>query len=541
MENPCRPSALRPWVFVRPKELNMAPSKKPEQKTGTFFPVDPKGERSTTYTGKEAIAAALRGAGEPSTADSIAKVREHFHAAQMHRVSHLSPHAHQLTPDDGSTKDHASPAASWPQVSNAKWRFGYNNHYMSLVRASCGSPEAALGSAKAGLAWMYDNFEHVDAEGSAPRKFKDMLAAEKGSYTTGVVKGAPKAKGSLPFVVPYDGGWSPSRAQPPPMPRSGKTGDAIKALAGKWVGNGIIEPDAGVALNWTVDYFDSGKNLNDCYFVLIGAGSAMGPCSKLLEMGGNVVAIDIPGKWGERAAATWTRLFGLAAASPGGSLIYPIDPANAALDPAERTAGADLMAEPGKIANWLVQWQSTLPKGAKVCVGNYTYLDGDLHVKLALCADACIAALQKARPETAVAFLCTPTDIHACTRASHSAAKVAAAFWHKGWAFEAFVKLASLGKWLVPNALKPVPTQGGSEPLFLVDGLSVAQGPNYALAKRMQVRRFEHAFTHPPSRAPAPHLLTPGLGCTLACFGHTSRIAGSTGAPWWPSRRVAGP
>jgi hypothetical protein len=52
----------------------MAPAKKAEQKTGTFFPLDPKGERSTTYTGKEVIAAALRGAGEPMTADQVAKV-----------------------------------------------------------------------------------------------------------------------------------------------------------------------------------------------------------------------------------------------------------------------------------------------------------------------------------------------------------------------------------------------------------------------------------------------------------------------------------
>ena len=42
---------------------------------------------------------------------------------------------------------------------------------------------------------------------------------------------------------------------------------------------------------------------------------------------------------------------------------------------------------------------------------------GELHVKLALCADACIDALIKAaakdkRPTPTVAFLCTPTDVH---------------------------------------------------------------------------------------------------------------------------------
>merc|ERR1711965_567355 len=62
------------------------------------------------------------------------------------------------------------------------------------------------------------------------------------------------------------------------------------------------------------------------------------------------------------------------------------------------SSGCDLMKQPGEIANWLVEWQKTLPKSAKVVIGNYTYLDGDLHVKLALCADYVIQRLRKAHP-----------------------------------------------------------------------------------------------------------------------------------------------
>ena len=57
--------------------------------------------------------------------------------------------------------------------------------------------------------------------------------------------------------------------------------------------------EAAEAIHWTVDYFGSGKDLSKCYFVLIGAGSAMGPFSKLLAHGANVVALDIPGSWGK--------------------------------------------------------------------------------------------------------------------------------------------------------------------------------------------------------------------------------------------------
>ena len=61
------------------------------------------------------------------------------------------------------------------KLSNKKWRFGYNKSYMTLVKASCRSPEAALKSAKEGLKYMYDNFEHSNHEHEMPVKFSQML------------------------------------------------------------------------------------------------------------------------------------------------------------------------------------------------------------------------------------------------------------------------------------------------------------------------------------------------------------------------------
>jgi hypothetical protein len=46
------------------------------------------------------------------------------------------------------------------------------------------------------------------------------------------------------------------------------------------------------------------------------------------------------------------------------------------------------------------------------------------------------------------------------------------------------MKLLSQGKFLRKNVRKPVPGEGGD--FFLVNGVSVAQGPNYILAKRLQ-------------------------------------------------------
>ena len=123
-------------------------------------------------------------------------------------------------------------------------------------------------------------------------------------------------------------------------------------------------------------------------------------------------------------------------------------------------------------------------KSAKVVIGNYTYLDGDL-VKLALCADYCIQKLRKARPSTVVAFLCTPTDIHVCSDAADAAARANYGSGFGSLGLEKVANLLSGGKFLQPNFSKPVVADNGKK-FKLCDGLSVAQGPNYALAKRMQ-------------------------------------------------------
>lgn len=107
------------------------------------------------------------------------------------------------------------------------------------------------------------------------------------------------------------------------------------------------------------------------------------------------------------------------------------------------------MKQPAEIANWLVEWQASLPSSAKVFIGNYTYLDGDLHVKLALCADYCISRLRQARPSTGVAFLCTPTDIHVRTDASDSASRANYGLGLGSFGLEKLANLLSGGKFLV--------------------------------------------------------------------------------------------
>eukprot|EP00605_Chrysophyceae_sp_TOSAG23-4_P001425 GSChrysophyteH1.ASY1.ANO1.1553.1 assembled CDS len=209
----------------------------------------------------------------------------------------------------------------------------------------------------------------------------------------------------------------------------------------------------------------SGSALKD----QVEAWAPMGPYAKLLEHGACVICIDIPGKWGERPAAMWKRLIDIARKSSG-SIIFPISGCTQKSckddDALIAAAGCNLMEAPAQILNWLCQ-QADETNGP---IGLCTHYKG-----------------------TQVAFLCTPTDIHVINDEAHKDA-VANYGWHPGRVVEAFFNLVSFGKFLQKNACAPLKTNDPNKTLKIVDGLSVAQGPNYALAKRLQHWRAMIAY-----------------------------------------------
>lgn len=424
----------------------MPAAKKPE--SGLCFPVDAKGGRSTTDAGKAILAAAFRGAGSEGEKYAVAVEKE------------------------------------------KKFRFQYQKHYMKLVRLACSDPEISLNIARAGSEYMHNNFKFIDPKTKVEEKFSDYMAAasSKGTFHVGRIQGSG-AKGGSPLTVPYKDKML--------------SGERLKAQLAKWMQYGTIESDAAMAISAIAE----GKlDLSGQHFVLIGAGSAMGPFYKLLEHGATVVCIDIPGMWGERPQGMWKRLIDAAKSSPGEILIPLSRPQSECATEADllQAVGCNLTEQPAQILNFL----KDVAPGKALTVGNYTYLDGDLHVKLSLAADAIIKALCAQRKNTSVAFLCTPTDIHVINDASHAAATANYGF-HPGRLLEGLINVLSMGKFLQKNALKPVPTADGNS-LKLVDGLSVAQGPNYALAKRLQHWRAQLCFQagHTVSSNVAPSTAT---------------------------------
>jgi hypothetical protein len=144
--------------------------------------------------------------------------------------------------------------------------------------------------------------------------------------------------------------------------------------------------------------------------------------------------------------------------------------------------GCDLITRAPEIASWLATIASGAPTSAaeflasngqtqRLVVGSYAYLDGANFVRIAVAMDAIAAKLLADRPNTAVAYLCTPTDAHLRPAV---AALAAARNWR--------------GKpgWQTLLAIWPGLPKNFSRTSDVVNCIVPQQGPNYILAKRIQ-------------------------------------------------------
>ena len=339
------------------------------------------------------------------------------------------------------------------------WRFGYLKHLIGLVEEQCKSPDSALKVANAGMEKAYDTFQFVEADGSTVTLRQAMSKPAAEQFSTGFVQGLASAPSKV-LEVPY----------------KGKTlsGEALKSQVRKWVEYGTIEQSAGdaiIACSDNPSYLDLSKH----HFVLLGAGSAMGPLLVLMALGANVVAIDLD------RPNIWKRLIGIARKSPG-TLTFPMRKEQKDClddDDLYANSGCNLFTQTPMIRDWLLD---LYPK-SKFTVGSYAYLNGALHVQVSLAMDAITRDLTEKRKRPSLAYLCTPTDCHLIPKAAHDAAVENYGSFSKK-AYCIVMRLLGRGKLLRKNFRDPIEGQGG--PFYLVNGVSIAQGPNYILAKRIQ-------------------------------------------------------
>merc|ERR1712070_146369 len=108
------------------------------------------------------------------------------------------------------------------------------------------------------------------------------------------------------------------------------------------------------------------------------------------------------------------------------------------------------------------------------------YLNGALHVQVSIAMDAITKDLSEKRSGTSLAYLCTPTDLHLVPKEAWDASVANYKEYCKR-ILCTFVRILSSGRLLKKNAKTPVSGDGGD--FYMINGVSVAQGPNYILAK----------------------------------------------------------
>jgi len=367
-----------------------------------------------------------------------------------------------------------SPAAAVATRAERDCRRGYLRHLRSLVEASVVDAAAPLAVARAGLAAVAARLRFV-GDGGESSLAEAMAAPRRDLLRTRSVRGRDSAP--EPLAVPYRGRML--------------AGESLLRQLDDWVARDLVEPSFAEALRQVHDHPDW-LDLADQTFVLLGAGAEMGPFDFLVKRRAQIVAVDLA------RPAIWQRL--IAATRAGnGTLHLPTRGAGDDSDDAlAQRSGADLLTETPEIAAWIGSFDLPLTVGA------YAYLDGVLHLRVAAAMDA-IQAAAAARQDVTLAMLGTPTDVAvvpaetmAAAHERHAQRPLARQLWQQP------LHWISGGRLFARNI---EPTEAG---LGIVDALVVQQGPNYALAKRLQQWRAlaARADGHCVSARVAPPSLT---------------------------------
>ncbi|MFC5676545.1 hypothetical protein [Aeromicrobium endophyticum] len=332
----------------------------------------------------------------------------------------------------------ADPVGARAVENETNWRRNYLVHFRRAVEAGVGEATAAHAIAADGLRSAHDLMRF----GDLPLDQAIDGSALTQAFHTRTVEGAGEAETEL--SIPYRG--------------QRLSGRALVDQLDRWVADGVITRSASEAVQ-TVQDNPQWLRLDGDTVVVLGAGAEMGPYRALLRWGAQVVALDLP------RDDVQERIRTLATESAGRTFV----PARI-LTHGDDT-GADLLTELPGIAHWL----GGLP--GRLVLGNYCYADGGTHVRLSMAADALAQHLVDQRDDTALAFLATPTDTFAVP--AEEVQRANELYSSRSRLVRAPLRMVSGGR-LLQRHYPP-----GADP-GICDALVPQQGPNYALAKRLQ-------------------------------------------------------
>lgn len=341
-------------------------------------------------------------------------------------------------------------------INEKNWRKSYPIHFKRLVECGLSSPEAALRIAQDGLQQAYEEFSFQrDQHTHALNEVMNLKSKDLNTYT---LQGNSNAEPQ--WFVPYQG--------------KNLEGQALLDQIQLWLDRGIIEASHAQALQACVqhpEWFD----LSDRTMVLFGAASEAGPLPWLAKWKANIVALDL------NHERVWTKI--LNTVLQGNATLYApsvesIDPSASIREAAERL-GVNLLTDTPEIAHWLTQFDRDLDLAA------IAYLDGEKHVRVSMAMDAIMQHVSQQKSNTSLMYMCTPTDVYAVPQ------EVIQGGLDK---FKSRSKLENILSKSISTVSRDYFFKQNEERLFqchdkqygICDCLVVEQGPNYALAKRIQ-------------------------------------------------------
>jgi hypothetical protein len=319
----------------------------------------------------------------------------------------------------------------------------WRSEYVPCVReltAACCAPDAAVAVAEAGLAALRRRMV-VDRGDDGERALVDALRGPAGLLERQELHG--DAAPAEELRIPYRGGEL--------------HGAALREQLERWVAAGVAEPSFATAIERVAEH-PEWLALPGRTVALLGAGAEMGPLAPLTAWGARVAAVDVPRPDVQaRIAAT--------AGRGAGTVVVPVGP--------DGTPGVDLVRGVPETRAWLDEAAGP----DHLVLGTYAYADGGLHVRVSAAADALAADLLDRRPGTALAYLATPTDAFVVPEEVVATAR-------RAWAARGARRIAQAPLRAVSRGRLYAPAYADGRPV--ADVLVEQQGPNYALAKRVQ-------------------------------------------------------